>query len=152
MRYVKETRIAAPPQVVFAFHERPDALEKLIPPWETMRVVESAGSLKSGSRVVLEGRKGPMKMRWVALHTEDDPPHLFADMQASGPFAFWNHRHLFLDDGRGGTLLRDEIDYGLPMGWLGRLLLGAMTRRQLTRMFAYRHEVTSREVTRIVGG
>lgn len=146
MKYIKETRIAAPPRIVFAFHESPDALEKLIPPWENLRVVERAGSLKSGSRVILEGRKGPMKMRWVALHTEYDPPHLFVDVQESGPFASWTHRHFFLDDGQGGTLLRDEIDYTLPLGWLGRLLLGGMTRRQLDRMFTYRHEVTCREV------
>jgi ligand-binding SRPBCC domain-containing protein len=145
MRYVKESRLDAPPQAVFAFHESPDALTALIPPWETMRVAESSGSLRPGSRVVLRGRvMGIIPVRWVAVHTEYDPPHLFADVQESGPFARWIHRHHFLDDGRGGTILRDEVDYELPLAPLGRWLAGWFVRRTLDRMFEFRHDVTRR--------
>ncbi|MGE3842746.1 MAG: SRPBCC family protein [Vicinamibacterales bacterium] len=144
MRYERETRISAPPAVVFHFHEHPDALTKLIPPWERMRVVSAAGSLRVGSRVVLRGRAWGVPIQWVAVHTEYAPPHLFADRQESGPFANWYHRHLMLDDGRGGTLLRDEVDYELPLALLGGWLAGWLVRRKLERMFAYRHEVTKR--------
>jgi hypothetical protein len=147
MNFIKTSRIAAPPEAVFRFHESPGALGHLIPPWESMRVVESAGSLRPGSRVVLEGRLfGILPVRWVAVHTEYDPPRLFADRQESGPFAHWHHRHLFLDDGQGGTLLRDEVEYRPPLGLLGRLLGGWLIRRQLERMFTYRHETTRRLV------
>ncbi len=102
-RFVKETRIAPPPAKVFAFHESPQALASLFPPWESMRVAESSGSLVPGSRVVLKGRvAGIIPVRWVAVHTAYAPPHLFADRQESGPFAMWEHRHEFLDDGAGG--------------------------------------------------
>lgn len=144
LRYVKETRIAAPPEAVFRFHETPDALANLIPPWEKMEVVESAGSLRPGSKVVLRGRVGLLPIPWVAVHTEYSPPHLFADRQEAGPFAWWYHRHHFLDDGQGGTILRDEVEYQLPLGPLGRWMLGWLIRRQLERMFAYRHETTRR--------
>ena len=137
-----ESQIAAPPADVFAWHETPDALERLILPGEPMKVVESAGSLTVGSRVVLEGKVGLMKIRWVALHTEYEPPHLFADKQESGPFAYWYHRHRFLDDGQGGTLLRDEVTYLPPMGMIGRLLGGGMIESKLQKMFDYRHETT----------
>lgn len=144
LRYVKESRIKATPAVVFAFHESPNALRILIPPWERMRVVESAGSLRPGSKVVMRGRAGLLPIRWVAIHTEYDPPHLFADRQESGPFAWWYHRHLFLDDGQGGTILRDEVEYQPPLGLLGRWLGGGLIRRKLDRMFTYRHETTQR--------
>jgi ligand-binding SRPBCC domain-containing protein len=146
MHYVKVSRLAAPPEEVFRFHESPGALEHLVPPWETMRVVESSGSLSVGSRVVLAGRVGPLPVRWVAVHTEYDPPHLFADRQESGPFAYWYHRHRFLDDGHGGTILRDEVDCRPPLGMFGEWLSGWFIRRQLERMFAYRHETTRRLV------
>ena len=161
MKYVKETRINAAPAEVFAFHESPQALESLIPPWENMQVVESAGSLEVGSRVVLQGRAGVIPLRWVAVHTEYDPPHLFADQQESGPFAYWYHRHLVLDAeaeddsdtdneskqaGGGGTRLRDEVAFKPPMGLIGRWLGGWLIRRKLERMFAYRHETTRRLV------
>jgi len=48
--FVKESRIAAAPGVVFAFHESPGALEKLTPPWEKVTVIESPGSLAPGTR------------------------------------------------------------------------------------------------------
>ena len=145
MRFVKVSSIKAPTEVVFAFHESPDALQHLIPPWEKMGVVESSGSLKIGSRVVLGGRiLGLIPIRWVAVHTEYAPPHLFADRQESGPFAYWYHRHRFLDDGHGGTVLRDEVEYAVPLGVIGQWLGGWLVRRKLEAMFAYRHEKTQR--------
>jgi len=144
MRFVKESRILAPAEVVFRFHESPDALTQLIPPWENMKVVESAGSLLPGSQVILGGKVGPFQIRWVAIHTEYDPPRMFADRQKSGPFAWWYHRHRFLDDGPGASFLRDEVDYQAPLGLIGRWLGDWLIRRKLQRMFAYRHETTRR--------
>ncbi len=141
-QYVKQTSIKASPDVVFSFHESPDALQQLIPPWENMKLVESAGSLQPGSRVVLRGRLGVIPIQWIAIHTEYDPPRLFADRQESGPFAYWYHRHRFLDDGQGGTLLSDEVEYAVPLGVIGQWLGGWLIRRKLEAMFAYRHQKT----------
>jgi ligand-binding SRPBCC domain-containing protein len=80
----------------------------------------------------------------VAEHTEYEPGRMFADTQLSGPFARWYHRHWMLDDGAGGTILRDEVDYEPPLGALGRWLTGAFLRKKLSTMFDYRHEVTRR--------
>jgi ligand-binding SRPBCC domain-containing protein len=147
IRYVKESRISAPPEVVFAFHDSAGALQWLIPPWEKMDIVESSGSLLPGSRVVLRGRLlGFLPVQWVAEHIEYEPPRLFADRQVSGPFAYWYHRHHILDDGQGGTILRDEVDYRLPLGALGRWLGGWLVRRKLQWMFDYRHGVTRRMI------
>jgi ligand-binding SRPBCC domain-containing protein len=146
MLFVKESQIAAPPAAVFAFHESPGALLRLTPPWERIAVIAGGESIRPGSRVVLKTWLGPLPVRWVAEHTEYDPPRLFADRQVSGPFASWHHRHRFLDDGRGGTLLRDEVEYVAPLGWLGRRLGGAFVRRKLQKMFDYRHDVTRRLV------
>ncbi|MEZ6058301.1 MAG: SRPBCC family protein [Planctomycetaceae bacterium] len=145
-KFVKETRIIASPAAVFRFHEDPSALSLLIPPWEKMRLLERIGSLEPGGRVILQGRVGPIPVRWVAVHTEYAPPHLFVDEQESGPFAYWRHQHMFLDDAQGGTILRDEVDYAAPLGWLGHLCGGWLIRRKLEAMFAYRHDVTKRAV------
>ena len=143
MQFVKESRIAASPEAVFRFHESTGALKQLIPPWEKMEIVESANSLKPGSRVVLKGLiLGFIPVRWVAVHTEYDPPRYFADRQESGPFAYWYHRHLFLDDGSGGTILRDEVEYRAPFGILGEWFGGWYLLGKLEKMFTYRHEIT----------
>ncbi len=144
MRFVKESRIAAPPEVVFAFHESPGALARLTPPWERVEVIEGGDSILPGSRVVLRMKTGPIPMRWIAEHVEYDRGRSFSDRQVTGPFQSWLHRHLFLDDGAGGTILRDEIDYEPRCGAIGRALAGRFIRRKLEKMFEYRHEITGK--------
>lgn len=144
--FVKESRIAAPPNAVFAFHESPGALEKLTPPWEKVTVIESPDSLAPGSRVVLRTRIGPLDLEWVAEHTEYQPGSMFADRQVRGPFAYWYHRHWFLEDGQGGTLLRDEVDYRPPFGMIGAVLGKSFVESKLKKLFDYRHEITKRLV------
>jgi len=150
MKFVRETRIAAPPEAVFACHEQPGALAALVPPWEKV-TVEGGGSLKPGTRVNLATRLGPIPLKWVAEHVGYDPPRSFSDRQVSGPFKRWEHSHQFLDDGRGGTILHDEVDYEIPFGWIGRILGGGLVRRKLDRMFAFRHETTRAMVEAGVG-
>jgi ligand-binding SRPBCC domain-containing protein len=85
MRFVKESLIRAPPGRVFAFHELPDALARLTPPWERTRVLSAAPDLRAGSRAVVETRLfGLVPVRWVAEHTAYDPPRMFEDVQVSG--------------------------------------------------------------------
>ena len=145
MRFVMESVIAAPPARVFAFHEAAGALASLIPPWEKVEVESGGGSLRPGSRVVLKTYLGPFALKWVAEHTAYDPPRMFADRQVSGPFAKWEHTHSFLEDGQGGTILRDDVECEVPLGAVGRILAGNYVRRKLQKMFAYRHKKT-REV------
>jgi len=146
MQFVKESRIAASPERVFAFHESPGALQRLTPPWEKVSVESGGTSIKTGARVVLKTSLGPIPLRWVAEHMEYDPPHLFADRQVSGPFAKWYHRHEFLDDGQGGTILRDVVDYEPPLGVIGRLFGAGFVKAKLEKMFDYRHDATRRIV------
>jgi ligand-binding SRPBCC domain-containing protein len=144
MLFVKESFIRAPPERVFAFHEQPDALQILTPPWEKTRVIKSAKICEVGSKAVIEATVlGPLKLRWVAEHTEYDPPFSFADEQREGPFRIWQHRHL-ISRYEEGALLRDEITYEVPLGKLGQAVAGAAIERRLRRLFDYRHEVTRR--------
>ena len=40
MQFIKESIIKATPEKVFAFHELPDAFERLMPPWENANVIQ----------------------------------------------------------------------------------------------------------------
>lgn len=142
MRFSKESVIRATPDRVFAFHRLPDALERLIPPWDHVTVIQKADMSVVGSRAVIEIRAfGPFTQRWVAEHTVYDPPRLFEDVQVSGPFKSWRHRHM-VESHPGGTLLRDEIAFVPPFGPLGKIVGRLVIISKLEKMFAYRHEVT----------
>lgn len=142
--FEKRTRINAPPEVVFAFHERPDALTRLMPPWEQARVVERKGGLEKGARVVLETYIGPIKQRMVAVHTAYEKGRMFQDTLIEGPFAKWVHTHTMEPDGNGATWLIDHIEYKLPLGPLGALFGGHFARNKIEKMFAFRHDITKK--------
>ena len=146
MHFVKESRIDAPPSAVFAFHESPGALLKLTPPGVKVEILHDDGSIQVGSRVKVRVWVGPMKIDWLAELVEYDPPHGFADRQVKGPFSRWLHRHRFLDDGAGGTILRDEIDFEPPFGPMGLLMARFGLLEKMDEAFAYRHAMTKRLV------
>lgn len=145
-RFVYSSVIPAPVEKVFAFHERPDALERLTPPFAPVQVIRKEGGLAPGAIVELEVPIGPFRRRWLARHIEYKKNRLFADVQDEGPFRRWIHHHRFEPLGPNETRLTDEIDFSLPGGPLIDLLGGWFARLQLRRMFRYRHEATRRAI------
>ena len=142
MHFVKESIIRAAPERVFAFHELPDALERLMPPWESARVVLPPKNLEAGTRTIVETKLfGLFSVRWESLHTAYDPPRMFEDTQTSGPFKSWRHRHI-VEAHELGARLVDDIEYEPPFSFLGRLAAPLLVERRLKRLFDYRHEVT----------
>jgi hypothetical protein len=140
--FTHSTVIPAPVQTVFAFHESARALERLLPPWQDVRVVRKQGGLEPGSRVELELRLGPLRQAWVARHTGYQRDVFFSDIQEKGPFRIWNHRHEFAPAGPAACRLTDRIEFSLPGGTLIDWLAGWAVKLQLRRMFAYRHAAT----------
>jgi len=119
--------VDAPLGEVFAWHARPGALTRLMPPWPPVRVEREAGSLRDGQAVL----RLPGGLRWVAAHQpgEYDPPHEFADALTSLPLAAvlpWRHTHQFALAGQRATRVTDLVETPLPA-------------RSLRPMLAYRH-------------
>ena len=142
MKFVKESVIRATPERVFAFHELPEAFQRLVPPWENATVVQLADISVIGSQAIIEQKIfGLVPSRWVAEHTAYDPPRFFEDIQVSGPFKSWRHRH-YIDPHADGAILRDEIEFEPPLGPLGALAAPIFIEPKIAKMFDYRHEVT----------
>jgi ligand-binding SRPBCC domain-containing protein len=142
MRFVKESVINASAERVFAFHEAPDAFERLQPPWQTTRIVQPPISLAVGTQVILQVKVGPLWQTIVAEHVAYEPGTMFADRMVKGPFANWLHKHIVTPRGDNQCVLTDDIEYDLPLGILGRTFGGRFAQRNLERMFDFRHQVT----------
>lgn len=125
-----------------AWHRRAGAFDRLAPPWQSVRLLEAPAALDGGARATIRVSMGPFHRRWVAAHEALDDGLGFVDEQVSGPFAHWRHEHRFLPHGSSRSLLDDRVDYGLPLGALGRLVGARSAARTVDRIFAYRHAVT----------
>lgn len=134
--------LPVPVEEAFRWHERPGALHRLIPPWEQVEAHQLSSGIQTGAQVQLVARLGLMRLKWLAQHREYEPPHLFRDIQKSGPFALWEHSHRFEALSPARCRLTDHVDYRLPGGWLGTLLGGRMVMTKLDQMFAHRHATT----------
>ncbi|WP_431231615.1 TIGR01777 family oxidoreductase [Mycolicibacterium psychrotolerans] len=109
-----------PVDEVFAWHTRPGAMRRLVPPWQPMQVIAETESLADGRAVL--GLPGGL--RWVARHDPAgyDPPHQFVDVLSSDGLmtlppriiGWWRHTHKFADTGDGRTEMRDEVDTTVP--------------------------------------
>ena len=142
MLFVKESVIRTTPERVFAFHELPDAFLRLVPPWEDATIVQKADISVIGSQAIIETKiLGLIPARWVAEHTAYDPPRYFEDVQVSGPFKSWRHRHIIEPHADGATL-RDEIEFEPPMSFIGALAAPIFIIPKIEKMFEYRHDVT----------
>jgi ligand-binding SRPBCC domain-containing protein len=141
-QFVRRTRIAAPVERVFRWHELPDAFEKLTPPGEPVRVIERSGGIRDGGRMLIEIGYPPASIRWTAEHSGYIDCRQFRDIQVRGLFRRWVHTHLFEADGPDACYLEDRIEYAMPLGLIGDWLLGWMIEKKLDTLFQYRHRIT----------
>lgn len=141
MRLFKRTLMPASAAQVYAFHERPDALERLIPPWERVRVVKGPESLAKGARVILRQWVGPFPVTIEAEHISCEPGRSFVDQMVRGPFHRWVHEHRFEHIHAQASWLVDDVEYALPLEPLS-LPVMPLVRYRVERMFAWRHDIT----------
>jgi uncharacterized protein len=133
---------------VFRWHSRPGAFERLGPPWDKVTLDGPAARLVAGDRQVAVVSLGPLKLRWHSEITEVEAGRQFQDIQLSGPFASWEHTHTMAGERAGHSTLEDRVRYTLPLGALGEAVAGRFVRKQLQRLFAYRHRITEQDLQR----
>lgn len=153
--FERVSRYPFPREQVFAWHQRPGALTRLMPPGMAEIVSGATNGIEVGSEVDLRithplvaglmasvpvpgGRLArPVGAPWRVRHTELVPGKRFVDEQISGPFRAWRHEHLFEDGPAGSTVITDRVTWSLPV----RLPTGfdeALFEMQLDGLFLFR--------------
>jgi ligand-binding SRPBCC domain-containing protein len=137
--FILESRgwLARPRADVFAFFADPANLARITPPGLGFRLLTREPAMRAGAVLDYRVRWLGAPLRWRTYVREYDPPVRFVDVQVRGPYARWEHRHLFLEEA-GGTWVEDRVTYRLPLGPLGRLVHALLVERQLADIWAYR--------------
>jgi uncharacterized protein (TIGR01777 family) len=138
--------IARPAGEAYAWHMRPGAFARLQPPWERVELLGVHPGVRDGTRVRVRSRVGPLHFNWEVEHRDCEEGRGFCDMMRSGPFAHWEHRHIFTPIQSGRCRLTDRITYRLPGGAAGRIFAGRFVYAKLDRIFAYRQAVTKADL------
>jgi ligand-binding SRPBCC domain-containing protein len=107
----------------------------------------SAIHLCKGSRHRL---KTPFRLKWQAEIVDFEWNSHFCDLQVRGPFKYWKHCHRLRSVEREGvnvTVITDQLEYELPFESLGVLGHRFLVRKQIERIFEYRHQQVFRIFT-----
>ena len=136
-----EQRIERPLTEVFAFFERPENLATITPPELGFEILTPTPiEMKLGALIDYSVRILGVRLHWRTIICDYQPPYRFVDSQLKGPYTFWYHTHTF-EEVDGGTMIRDEVRYVVPFGWVGRLMNRLVIRRRLQGIFAFRARV-----------
>jgi ligand-binding SRPBCC domain-containing protein len=159
-----EQWLPLPIEEVFVFFADPANLPRLMPAWQQARIeaarivppaaseVARANVAGAGTLLTLSFRPfplSPVRMQWQARIDSFVWNRYFSDTQLRGPFAHWHHTHSVISEARAdqagasvaGTLLRDDVEYELPLGPLSSVALPLIA-AQMRKTFAYRHRRT----------
>lgn len=133
----RSTWIPRPIEDVFGFFTDVTNLERITPPELRFRIVTALPVvLRQESVIDFRLSLFGVPFAWQTEIARWEPPHAFVDRQRVGPYRQWIHLHEFTAE-RGGTAMRDRVDYELPLGALGLTGL-PLVRRQLERIFDFR--------------
>jgi len=143
--FKKLSSLACSQEQLFQYHANPGALNRLIPPWESVVIEKRGDSLSVNTEVVLRNSLFGIPLRWHARHTQLDAPRYFQDIQLSGPFKTWIHDHRFEEAGGDASVLQDSVQYEMKIEPFGKLGL-PLVRSKLEAMFAYRHDTTKADL------
>ena len=90
--------------------------------------------------MIIEYKVSPLlkiPMKWKTKITQVEQKKSFTDFQQKGPYKYWNHFHEFIPNEK-GVLMKDTIDYELPLGILGSIAHVMVVKSKLNHIFNYR--------------
>lgn len=144
-RLEREQRLEHPIDEVFQFFSRASNLERITPAWLSFEVLTPEPILMHiGTLIEYRLRVHRVPLRWVSRIEAWDPGRSFVDRQLRGPYGLWHHRHIFEPVEANATIVRDDVEYALPLGPLGELAHPLFVRRDVERIFEYRRQAVDR--------
>jgi ligand-binding SRPBCC domain-containing protein len=140
--YKKSMTLPLPLEQVFSFFAQAENLEHITPPEMHFQYLTPLPIvIRQDALVEYRIRLYGIPMKWQTRIALWDPPHAFIDEQLKGPYALWRHQHLFYEDGKGNTMIDDQVTYALPLSPFGDII-HPIIRMQIERIFNYRQEIT----------
>jgi len=125
------------------FFSSPENLEKITPSKMGFCILYKSGGDKmySGQLIRYQVKILPfLRLHWVTEITHVEKPYYFVDEQRFGPYSLWHHQHHF-SEVDGGVLMTDEVNYGIPLGFIGRLIHWLFVGREVNAIFEHRFNV-----------
>lgn len=137
--FVRSSHLPVSCEEAFAWHERPGALERMLPPWDSFKILDQQGTLSNGGTFKVRAKIGFLKTSFLLQHQNYVRNVQYEDVQLKGLFSSWKHRYQFEKMDEKKSKLTTHIEYALPVGFLSHLVNETVLEQKLDKLFAYRH-------------
>lgn len=126
----------------WTFFSSPKNLEKITPKEMGFQITDfDHKSMYSGQ--IIQYKVTPLLgicLSWMTEITQVKENSYFIDEQRFGPYSFWHHKHFFEATPK-GTKMTDVVHYGLPLGFLGRIMNALIVKNKLKSIFEHRRVI-----------
>lgn len=126
----------------WAFFSSPNNLSRISPKELNFQVLTDTKDKEIYEGMEINYSVSPIlniPMKWKTRITEVSFQKSFTDFQEKGQYKYWNHYHEFFPNEK-GILMKDTVEYVLPMGILGKIAHKIFVRRKLESIFDYRYK------------
>jgi len=133
---------------VFEWHKQDGALERLIPPWQQVKILKREGQgIQNGARLKMKVSQGWLGGILEVEHRDYIEGKQFRDVLIQGPYKRWEHTHLTQDQQENESLMIDSIEYETPFSYF----IQSYMEKELNRLFTYRHQTLKEDLFRHQG-
>jgi ligand-binding SRPBCC domain-containing protein len=139
---IREQQLPIPISEAWTFFSAPQNLSRITPDWLGFTIRSGAEKkMYQGQIITYWITPFPgIRSSWVTEITHVNEPNFFVDEQRLGPYAFWHHQHSFEAAGE-ATLIRDEVNYAVPLGLIGTIIDLFWINKRVNSIFDYRYKV-----------
>lgn len=148
----KEQWINADLPEVWDFFSSPENLDALTPDDMGFQIITKRPIPKMHEGQIIEYKVSPLlgiPMYWKTVIKSVKYQKEFIDVQAKGPYRLWRHTHTFSQHGE-RVLMKDTIEYALPMGFIGGIARELYVKNRLEDIFAYRFKKVEQLFNKLV--
>ncbi|MDV3508404.1 hypothetical protein CMU89_00965 [Elizabethkingia anophelis] len=143
MRYhlYREQQLNCNIEEVWDFFSSPLNLSKITPKDMKFKVLSDLKNTPIYEGMEIDYLVSPVleiPLKWKTRITQVNYKKSFTDLQAKGPYRYWNHYHEFIENDK-GVLMKDSVDYELPFGLLGKLAHSLFVHKRLKSIFEFRY-------------
>jgi ligand-binding SRPBCC domain-containing protein len=142
MRYqlYKEQQLNCDIETAWQFFSSPYNLSKITPKEMNFVVLSDTGNQPVYEGMEIDYKVSPLlkiSMKWKTRITQVNFQKSFSDFQEKGPYKYWSHFHEFIPNEK-GVLMKDTVDYELPLGVLATIAYRLFIKNKLENIFDYR--------------
>ena len=129
----------------FAFFSDAFNLERITPSFLRFHILTPPPiRMQAGTILEYELSLFVVRFHWKTLIEKWTPELSFVDVQLTGPYSLWRHTHTFEELDQNRTLVRDHVEYSVPLSFLGRIAHALFVKHSLKKIFDYRAAATAR--------